>query len=98
MSRYQSTPSKSSIRGSILQTTRYLEIPLSTEDIYTTTTIGDRYDTLASHYYGKSSLWWVIVIANPQFPKDSLIPPIGVQIRIPEIANAFSIANQYGTY
>ena len=67
----------------MLQTVRYPEIPRSESDIYVYTTIGDRYDTLASQYYGDSSLWWVIANANGNLDKSSLTPPIGSQLRIP---------------
>lgn len=98
MSRYQTTPGKSTDRGAILSTTRYIEIPLSEDDIYVITTIGDKYDTLALQYYQRSSMWFIIAMANPQLPKDTLIPPPGVQLRIPDVSTAFSIANQYGNY
>ena len=98
MSRYQTTPTKSTNRGSILSTTRYIEIPLSEDDVYVTTTVGDRYDILALDYYQKSSLWFIILMANPQLPKDTLIPPQGTQLRVPSIATAYSIANLYGNY
>ena len=96
MSRYRTTPSKIGKNNrSLLQTTTYIEIPLSFEDIYIFTTIGDRYDTLALQYYGKSSMWWIIAIANPKQDSDSLIPQIGSQIRIPSIQTATRINNLY---
>jgi hypothetical protein len=68
-------------------TTRYPEIPRSFSDIYVYTTIGDRYDGLAQIYYGDSSLWWIISIANSSLSQNSLIPPVGSQIRIPSNPN-----------
>ena len=62
---------------------KYPEIPAEFSDIYVYTTRGDRYDTLALSYYGDSSLWWIISKANATLVQDSLIPPFGVQIRIP---------------
>jgi len=67
----------------IYKTVRYPEIPRSFEDIYVYTTAGDRYDTLATQYYGDPSLWWIISNANGTINPNSLIPPIGSQIRIP---------------
>lgn len=60
----------------------YPTLPLHEEDIYIVTSIGDRYDTLASQFYKDSSLWWVIASAN-NFEKASLIVQPGVQLRIP---------------
>ena len=67
----------------LYQTIRYPEIPLSEDDIYVYTTQEDRYDTLAEDWYGDSSLWKIISIANPIYEQNSLIVPEGVQIRIP---------------
>lgn len=64
-------------------TSRYPEIPLSANDIYVYTSQGDRYDLLALNYYGDSSLWWVIAVANPNISLGTLVIPEGVQIRIP---------------
>ena len=64
-------------------TTKYPEISRSFEDVYVYTAMGDRYDTLALSYYNDSTLWWIISSANPEYGKDSLIPPRGIQLRIP---------------
>ncbi len=85
MRRYNNIPNiKSPTGNKIYQTTRYPEIPRSDNDIYVYTTIGDRYDTLAQQYYGNSSLWWVISNANGDLVQDSLTPPVGTQLRIPQ--------------
>ena len=84
MARYINIPKIKSPNGKqMYQTVRYPEIPRSESDIYVYTTIGERYDTLASQYYGDSSLWWVIANANGNLDKSSLTPPIGSQLRIP---------------
>ena len=76
----------------VYATSRYPEVPLSSNDIYVYTTQGDRFDILAQQYYKNSSLWWVISIANTgnagagtlvSLPQNSLIIPEGIQIRIP---------------
>jgi hypothetical protein len=92
MNRYQNIP-KTKINGKVVyQTSRYPEVPLSSNDIYVYTTQGDRFDILANQYYKNSSLWWVISIANTttagtslpsNLPQNSLIIPEGIQIRIP---------------
>ena len=62
---------------------RYPEVPRLPDDTYIYTTIGDRFDTLAEQFYGDSSLWWIISIANDSLSQNSLTPVIGSQIRIP---------------
>ena len=60
----------------------YPDIPLSENDIYVIASQGDRYDLLASRYYGDSTLWWIIATANTS-GQGSLLPTPGDQIRIP---------------
>ena len=74
-------------------TVKYPEIPLSIGDIYVITQKGDRYDLLANQYYKDKSLWWIISIANTNLIQNSLIPPVGIQLRIP--TNISSILNSY---
>ena len=67
---------------------KYPEIPLSENDTYIITARGDRYDVLAEQYYEDKSDWWVISLGNPQYPQNTIYPPIGKLIRIPsDIAN-----------
>ena len=66
---------------------KYPTIPLSENDIYVITVDGDRYDLLASQYYGDESLWWIISIANSLLPQNSIFIPVGTQIRIPQNIN-----------
>ena len=63
--------------------TRYPNIPLSDDDVFLYTIRGDRLDNLAYQFYNDSTLWWVISIANPDLPNDSLYPTLGFQLRIP---------------
>jgi len=94
VNRYLNIPIiKSSSGKQVYATSRYPEIPLSTNDIYVYTSQGDRYDLLALNYYGDSSLWWVIAIANPNISLGTLVIPEGVQIRIP--SNAVNIINEF---
>ena len=84
MKRYSTIPTTKGPEGNLMyKTVRYPEIPRSLSDTYVFVTDGDRYDTLALTYYGDSSLWWIISIANPQLTQMSMYPPLGVQIRIP---------------
>jgi len=60
----------------------YPSVPVSEEDFYVLSSVGDRYDTLALQFYGDSKLWWIIASAN-NMTKASLVLPPGEQIRIP---------------
>ena len=65
-------------------TIKYPEIPLSIDDFYIITAIGDRLDNLANQFYEDVNLWWVITSANPDVIKrDSFILEPGIEIRIP---------------
>ena len=94
MNRYQNIP-KTKIEGNLAyQTSRYPEVPLSENDIYVYTTQGDRFDVLAQQYYGDSSLWWTISIANnDKLNQSTLVIPEGIQIRIP--ANYSNIISNF---
>ena len=104
MNRYQKIP-KTKIDGNVVyKTSRYPEVPLSSNDIYVYTTQGDRFDTLAQQYYGDSSLWWVISIANTatagtnlqsDLPQNTLVIPQGIQIRIP--SNYKAVVQSFNT-
>jgi phage tail protein X len=83
-------------------TSRYPEIPITSDDIYVYSVQGDRFDVLANQYYGDQSLWWIISIANTAIAgtslpsdlfQDSLIIPEGIQIRIP--ANYADVLNSF---
>lgn len=60
----------------------YPRVPISVDDFYIVSTVGDRYDLLALNFYGDSKLWWIIASAN-NMNKASLVLEPGVQIRIP---------------
>lgn len=70
----------------------YPDIPISGEDSYVITVLGDRLDLIANDFYGDTSLWWVIASAN-NLPGDSLYPEPGIQLRIP--VNITYVINQY---
>ena len=61
----------------------YPNLPLSANDSYVVTTIGDRLDYLAYNYYRDSELWWIIAVANNNVTKGSIFPIPGTQLRIP---------------
>ena len=65
----------------------YPNIPLSENDVYVITTVGDRLDNLAYSYYNDSTLWWIIATANNNITKGALYPTPGTQLRIPTDLN-----------
>jgi len=74
--------------------TKYPEIPLSENDIYVITVIGDRLDILANRYYGDSTLYWIISSANPSQSFSSMYIIEGSQLRIPNnISNILAAYN-----
>jgi hypothetical protein len=66
------------------QTVKYPEIPLSINDIYVITTLGDRLDSLAQQFYNDVNLYWIISSANPDaLNLGSLFVAPGTELRIP---------------
>jgi hypothetical protein len=63
--------------------TRYPDIPLTENDVFLYTIRGDRLDNLAYQFYNDPTLWWILSVANPDLPNDSLYPSLGFQLRIP---------------
>jgi len=61
----------------------YPDIPIVEGDNYFITTAGNRLDLIAQDFYGDTGYWWVIASANA-LPGDSLFPPIGMQLRVPQ--------------
>lgn len=93
MNRYNSIDVKKSEEGNnYISTVIYPTIPRSSDDNYTITTDGDRYDTLAFQFYNDSSLWWIIASANI-FRSSALPLKPGLQIRVP--ANTETIINDF---
>jgi len=70
----------------------YPDIAALDSDYYVITVLGDRLDLIAQDVYGDSSLWWILASAN-NLPGDSLVPPIGQQLRIP--SDIQSVINNY---
>jgi hypothetical protein len=84
-SRYQTIETtKLNVTGSLYYVTNvYPEIAPTDNDYYVITTVDDRLDLLAYDFYQDSSLWWIISSANA-LPGDSIYPPVGIQLRIPQ--------------
>ena len=75
---------------------QYPNIPLSENDVYVITTIGDRLDSLAYSYYRDVNMWWVISAANNNVTKGSMFPVPGTQLRIPtNLSSVLRLFNQF---
>jgi len=84
MNRYPNTLIKKEPNGPrYYGSTKYPFIPESIDDLYIITVQGDRLDNLAAQFYRDTSLYWILQIAN-ELNRDSLYPPIGYQLRIPQ--------------
>ena len=55
-------------------------------------------DNLAQQYYGDATLWWIILTANSNVNRASIVPDPGIQIRIPyskqEVIDSFNNLNR----
>lgn len=70
------------------------DIPYSEDDIYIITTSLDRYDLISLDFWGDVSYWYYIPIIN-NLECDSIFPPTGIQLRIPNnIENIINIFNE----
>ena len=86
--RYEDIQTQKTLSGKIAYLpTIYPSVTLSNEDYYIIAREQDRMDLLANDFYGDPSLWWVIAMAN-DLDRDSVFPPLGFQLRIPNNVNA----------
>jgi len=84
MSRYQTAPILKEMKGPrYYSSTKYPFIAESINDLYIITQQGDRLDNLANQFYNDPSLYWIFQISN-ELNRDSLYPPVGIQMRIPQ--------------
>jgi len=74
------------------ESTIYPKVKPTDNDIYIISTQSDRLDLLASKYYGNSSYWWIISVANNLNDASLSIEP-GKQLRIPSDIN--SVLNEF---
>ena len=76
--------------------TRYPSLAPTNQDYYIIARAEDRLDLIAFDFYGDATLWWIIATAN-DIPGDSMYPPMGFQLRIPnnssDALNAFNKEN-----
>lgn len=96
-SRYQNIQSQKSDNGkTIYLPVKYPSLVPSNNDYYIIAREEDRFDLIASDFYGNSTYWWVVVMAN-DLPGDSMYAPPGFQLRIPNNLNdalsAYNVEN-----
>ena len=95
--RLQTARTRTDIRDNRKQYFKYLKyhvIPPSVDDVYITTSVGDRLDLLADTFYNDVDLWWIIATANPDvIRRDSYNLKPGLEIRIP--LNTEEILREY---
>jgi hypothetical protein len=77
-----------------LRGVKYPDVPVSDDDIYIISVVGDTIDLLADDYYKKVDDWWIIAVAN-NLKGDSRFIPAGTQLRIP--ADVEGIKKAYNT-
>tara|TARA_R100000152_G_C6758281_1_gene182152 strand:+ start:506 stop:775 length:270 start_codon:yes stop_codon:yes gene_type:complete len=80
MSRYQKTKKRKKNKKNRYLTTIYNEVKEKNTDGYFIAQEGDRCDSLASRFYGDSSLWWFIARVNNLTTNNI---PAGTSIRVP---------------
>jgi len=83
MSRYRNIPVRTLEGKDYRKNALYPDIPVSENDYYVITTVGDRFDILAQQFYNDVNLWWIIAAANPTVRRDTLFITPGYQLRIP---------------
>ncbi len=96
--RYQNIGIQKSDSGkTIYLPTKYPSLVPSNNDYYIIAREEDRFDLIASDFYGQPTYWWVVVMAN-DLPGDSMYAPPGFQLRIPaNLNNALSEFNTINT-
>jgi hypothetical protein len=91
--RYRNIPTQKTLSGKVgYIPTRYPSLEASNQDYYIIARAEDRLDLIAFDFYGDSTLWWIIAMAN-DIPGDSMYPPMGFQLRIPN--NSADALNSY---
>ena len=81
--RYQNIGTQKTTNGeTIYLPTKYPTLVPSNDDYYIIAREEDRFDLIATDFFGDPTLWWVVVMAN-DLPGDSMYAPPGFQLRIP---------------
>jgi len=92
--RYQNIGTQKATNGeTIYLPTKYPTLVPSNDDYYIIAREEDRFDLIATDFFGDPTLWWVVVMAN-DLPGDSMYAPPGFQLRIPgNLNNALTAYN-----
>jgi len=94
--RYQNIGTYTTNDGKLIYLpTKYPSVVLSNNDYYIIAKAEDRLDLISSDFYGDSTLWWVIAMAN-DVPGDSMFVTPGFQLRIPN--NVTTALDEYDDY
>lgn len=98
-SRYQTISIKKSETGitstsgkDMYVPTYYPNIEAKEDDNYIIIGTTDRLDVIAYDFYGDSTLWWAVAMAN-NLEGDSMFPPVGMYLRVP--ANLPELLQKY---
>ena len=96
--RYQNIGTYTTDDGKLIYLpTKYPSVATSNNDYYIIARAEDRLDLIAADFYGDSTLWWVVAMAN-DVPGDSMFVIPGFQLRIPgNIATALDEYDDYNT-
>ncbi len=76
------SPSARPVGTQYYRPTYYPNISVTEQDSYIITKATDRLDLIANDFYGDSTLWWILAMAN-NLEGDSIYPGDGIQLRIP---------------
>ena len=95
--RYQNIGTQKTESGKVIfLPTKYPTLVPSNDDYYIIAREEDRFDLIATDFFGDPTLWWVVVMAN-DLPGDSMYAPPGFQLRIPNNLNdalsAYNVEN-----
>lgn len=67
---------------------------LEPDTVYTVTSAEEhRIDILATKFYGRASLYWILCYANPIKLKDPLNIPAGTDLVVPKLVNMYQHPN-----
>jgi len=95
--RYQNIGTQRTEDGKVIYLpTKYPTLVPSNNDYYIIAREEDRFDLIATDFFGDATLWWVVVMAN-DLPGDSMYAPPGFQLRIPgnlnDALSAYDVEN-----
>jgi hypothetical protein len=94
--RYQNIGTYTTNDGKLIYLpTKYPSVVTSNNDYYIIAKAEDRLDLIAADFYGDSTLWWVVAMAN-DVPGDSMFLTPGFQLRIP--GNTATALDEYDDY